>query len=240
MRNRYLERKMSRMRDGRNPYGSRGGYVDSRRGGYGRDRAMDSRDYRSEYDSRGYDRAMSDHRGQDYHMVNQYNREPYRRANYEMQGYVTGRSDYRGDYNDYARTQGGYGYDHTGDYRDYRGDYNDYDYADYGNMDKQYKDDLEKWMHELKQHDRFGMPKDQIMQKANQMGIKFDQYDETEFLTTYYMVISDNPQIANDPHTYLAMAKNWLEDKDAELKGSEKLCAYYYEIVKGGKQQQQN
>lgn len=61
-----------RMMDGRNPYGSRGGYVTSRRGR--RDRAMsgdrgmdyayDSRDYRGgdyQYDSRRGDRAYSEH-----------------------------------------------------------------------------------------------------------------------------------------------------------------------------------
>ena len=74
------------------------------------------------------------------------------------------------------------------------------------------------------------------MQKAKQMGIKFDKYNEEEFFTTYYMVMSDFPQIANDPHTYLAMAKDWLEDKDSEYQGSDKLAAYYYEVVKGGKE----
>ena len=68
------------------------------------------------------------------------------------------------------------------------------------------------------------------------MGVKFEDYNEEEFLTTYYMVLSDYPKIANEPHTYLALAKDWLEDKDTALKGSEKLCAYYYEIVKGGEE----
>ena len=50
------------------------------------------------------------------------------------------------------------------------------------------------------------------------------------------MVMSDYPQVANEPHTYLSLAKDWLEDKDSKLKGSEKLCAYYYEIIKGGEE----
>lgn len=37
----------------------------------------------------------------------------------------------------------------------------------------------------------------------------------------------------NDSSTYLNMAKKWLEDDDIEVSPSEKLCIYYYDIVKG-------
>lgn len=203
--NRYLQDRAMRRsgRDGRNPYGSRGGYVTSRRGR--RDRA----DYDYENDmARGRDRAQN--------------------VSYPMYGiggyrpYETDMAEY-----DYARRSG-----RSRDYTDYDYDMN-YDYAE---ADDEWKEDLKKWSEKLKKHDRFNMPKDQVLQNAKQMGIKFDEYDENEFLTTYYMVLSDYPKIANEPHSYLAMAKDWLEDKDSALKGSEKLCAYYYEIIKGGEE----
>ena len=80
------------------------------------------------------------------------------------------------------------------------------------------------------------MPKEEIINKAKSMGVKFDMYNEHEFVATYYMMMSDYPSIMSDPHLALAMAKDFLEDKDSELKGSDKLCAYYYEIVKGGEE----
>ena len=115
-----------------------------------------------------------------------------------------------------------YGYDMRG--RDYR-DYGDDDY------DKEYHEDLKEWTEKLKRYDRFGLSKDQVIQKAKEMGVTFSEYEPDEFYTTYLMQVSDYPQIANEPHTYLAMAKAWLEDKDIDLDGSEKLCKYMYEIA---------
>ena len=117
-----------------------------------------------------------------------------------------------------------YGYDMRMDYRRGR-DYADDDY------DKEYHEDLKEWTEKLKKYDRFGLSKDQVMQKAKDMGVSFNEYDPDEFYATYLMQVSDYPQIANEPHTYLAMAKAWLEDKDIDLDGSEKLCKYMYEIV---------
>lgn len=229
-RNRYLMdramRRSSMRGDGRNPYGSRGGYVSSRRmrdramndmargsrgGNRGYDRAMDDRNYYPEHDSRHYDRNMSDYRGQDSHRGYEQYGESYRPMDYEMYGYGIGgiRPMYPMDY----------GYDYASE-----------------DMEKEWKEDLEEWCKKLKKHDRFGMPKEQLLQSARQMGVSFDEYDEKEFMTVYYMQMSDYPKIANEPHTYLSMAKDWLHDEDSELKGSEKLCAYYYEIIKGGKE----
>lgn len=201
MANRYLQDRAMRrgsMRDGRNPYGSRGGYVTSRR----------SRRDRSDYD---YDMPRD---GRDYDMA--------QNVSYPMYG-IGGYRPYEGDMGDYDYAR------RSGRSRDY------YDYAS-DDMDEEWKEHLKKWSEKLKKKDRFNMPKDQVLQNAKQMGVKFDMYDEEEFLTTYYMVLSDYPKIANEPHTYLALAKDWLEDKDTALKGSEKLCAYYYEIVKGGEE----
>lgn len=102
-------------RDGRNPYGSRGGYVDTRGG---MDYARNDYNYSNrEYDSRRGDRAYSqsdyERNGRDY--------EQYRQSD-------MARGDYRDMREDYAR--GGNG-DYNMDYARGRGR----DYADYENQD---------------------------------------------------------------------------------------------------------
>lgn len=97
----------------------------------------------------------------------------------------------------------------------------------------EYHRDLEEWMHKLKKHDRFGLPKEEILKKAKEMGVKFHDFDEMEFYVVYLMMVSDFKHVANDPHYYLAMAKEWLEDDDIKRRGSEKVCAYLYTIVLG-------
>jgi len=115
-------------------------------------------------------------------------------------------------------------YDMNYDYRRGR----DYALDDY---DEDYEEDLEKWTKKLKKDDRFGWSKDQVISRAKEMGVRFEEYDEEEFYAIYLMHISDYPQIANEPNTYLAMAKSWLEDKDLNIDPSEKVCKYLYEIV---------
>lgn len=204
----YNSRGM-RMMDSRNPYGSRGGYVSSRKM---RNR-MDMGNYYSEHDNRygrGYDRGQYP---SDYHYGSEYYGEHSRPMEYEMFGYGVGgmypRHDMRYD----------------------RG----YDYAS-EDMEKEWKEDLHEWCEKLKKHDKFKLPKEQVLHSAKQMNIMFNDYNEEEFLTTYYMMMSDYPDIATNHQTYIAMAKDFLHDEDSELKGSDKLCAYYYEVVKAGKE----
>lgn len=210
---RYMQDRASRrnsmMRDGRNPYGSRGGYVSSRKSMRGRDRAMDYNYDYPERDSRYVDRNYGEHMGQERYMGHQQPREHHRPMEYEMYG--------------------------VGGFRPMH-DYGMYPYPDYSSedMEHEWKEDLHEWTEKLKKHDRFNVPKDQLIHNARQMGVKFDSYNEEEFLTTYYMVMSDYPQIANEPHSYLALAKDWLHDTDSKLQGADKLCAYYYEVVEGG------
>lgn len=111
-----------------------------------------------------------------------------------------------------------------------RGDYNEYDYA---SEDEEYKRDLKEWTKKLKTKDKFGIPEKEIIEKAKQMGIKFKDYTEEEYLATYYMLMSDYKHIGNDVHLYLVMAKEFLEDDDIAVSPSEKLCIYMYKIVKG-------
>lgn len=243
--NRYLARRREKMmmRDGRNPYGSRGGYVDSRQGREYRG------DYSSEYDSRrDYGSGMGRMDSRDY-MGDQYSREP--RGRMEFYGYGVANPDHRGDYNDYRGgdyndMRRGYRGDYRGDYRgmdghNYRGmnyemmhDYRN-DYNDYSGDEQDYKKKLKEWEEKLKRHDKYGMTKSQVTEQARNYGAKFQEYDEEEFYVTYLMMISDYKELFNDPMVFIKMAKAFLEDKDAEAKGGEKLCTYMYEIALGGK-----
>lgn len=213
--NRYLKDRAMR-RDMRNPYGSRGGYVSSRRRS-GRDREMDYGhdypEYDSRYDSRYSDRRMDYNYGRDM----EHHREHSRPMEYEMYGVGGMRPMYDGT--DYARGRG----------RDY--DYG-YDYAS-EDMEKEYKEDLEHWISKLKKKDRFGLNKDMVIQKAKEMNVRFDEFSELEYYAIYLSLVSDYPQISNDPHLYLAMTKDWLMDDDIEVTPSDKVCIYLYKIVKG-------
>ena len=132
-KNRFLKQEMDGRRgrrgrgrdrssgmDGRNPYGSRGGYVTSSR--RGRDRAMDSRDYRSEYDSRYDSRYDANYGTSDGHYgferYGEYRR-PYEYELYGKAGIIPHERDFREDY---------YGGDGRNDYR----------YENYGQGDNDY------------------------------------------------------------------------------------------------------
>lgn len=108
---------------------------------------------------------------------------------------------------------------------DSRSDYADDDY------EKEYHEDLKEWIEGLKKFDKFALLKDQVLKKASEMGVRFEEYEPEEFYAIYLMHVSDYPTIANDPHTYLAMTKSWLEDKDINIEPSEKVCRYMYEIA---------
>ena len=212
-----MSRRMSRRRDGRNPYGSRGGYVTTRR----RDRRSgrmgehtspqyDSRhdyNYDSRYDSRMDGNYPMEHEQYDYH-------------NRPMEFYGIGgmyRPDYRSDYR-YDRRD-----------RMYDNNY----YEDYASedMEKEYEEDLHEWINKLKKYDKYGLSKEQLIQQAKNMGVKFKDYDEMEFYAVYLMMISDYPSVGGDYPIYIQMAKDFLEDEDSALKGSDKVCEYLYKIV---------
>lgn len=188
------------MRDGRNPYGSRGGYVVSDRSN-GNDYAMD---YRNDYAERN--------RRYDYRYDNESRNRDFNR--------------YPEQYGEHARPY----MDYEMRNRDYRYDYR----MDYDDMEKEYHEDLKKWIEKLQKMDtRIKVGKDQVIRQAKNMNVRFNDFTEEEFYATYLMIISDFPTISNDYNVYLSMAKDWLMDKDAKLQGSDKLCTYMYEIVMG-------
>lgn len=190
--------------DGRNPYGSRGGYVTSR--SPRRDRGMDDygmpkgdyrrggmppmRDY-DDYDMRG------DMRGRDY-------------ADYEMQ-------DMRGrDYGDYGMDYG----------------MRDYGEMEYGKMSREDIEKWKK--HMKNQDGTMGehFKKDQVMQAARQIGVNPEEYGEHIFPLVMNMMYSDYCAVAKKfgldrPDFYAELAKAFLNDKDFSGDPEEKVFLYY-------------
>ena len=207
--------------DGRNPYGSRGGYVTSRRP-RGRDRDME--DYgmpKGDYRRGGRDYA--DYEGRD--MRRGYDRD-----------YERDYGDYGRDYADYDMRGGDYGsQDMRG--RDY-GDYGmDYGMRDYGEMEygKMSHKDIEKWKKHMKNKDgTMGehFKKDQVMQAARQIGVNPEEYGEHIFPLVMNMMYSDYCAVAKKfgldrPDFYAELAKAFLNDKDFGGEPEEKVWLYY-------------
>lgn len=151
-------------------------------------------------------------------MRNRYLRDRMIDRNYNDRGYR--------DMRNYDRTY----YDNGYDDRIRR---NDFRMNDYTSMENDYYNEIGDWCNSLKSKVRFPLRENDIAGKARQMGIKFDEYNEKDLLTTFYMLQSDFPNVYSNAEGYIAMAKEWLEDKDSALTGNEKLTAYYYTIVKG-------
>lgn len=182
---------------------------------YLRDRAMrrSGRDSRNPYGSRGGYVRDSRRYGRDRAMDERYD--------YAERG--------GSDYRRYDRRYDDEAYDRNYEYdREHYGR----DYAE-EEMDKEYEEKLHEWIKKLKKKDRFATSKEDIIRKAKSMDVKFDEFNEDEFYAVYLMMVSDYKHVANDPHHYLAMAKEWLMDDDVEMTGSDKVCAYLYTIVLG-------
>lgn len=206
-------RNMRDMReyDRRNPYGSEGGYVSSRRT---RDMLMYD-DMKRYNENRGmYDLADMTRQNRPIE------HDPYMPYG-EERGY---RTSYDGHYPypyymDYARTR----------------NYRNRDYA----SEKKYLDDEElmEWkeslLEELEPQYKTLFEKNRLVQRAKEMGVPFKDFTEDEFVTTAVMIASDFGKTVgmNNTDQILRIAYNWLDDKDAGVKGSEKLAIYYDEIV---------
>ena len=207
MRNRYLEDRAMRRKDYRNRPIRDGRIPYGSQGGYVRDHRYGN-DSRTDYN---YDYAER-------------NREYDYRNNYESRNSDYNR--YPEQYVEYHRPM----YDYGMRNRDYNYDYR----MDYDHMEKEYHEELKKWTEKLKQKDnRIRVNKEQVMRQAKNMNVRFEDYTEEEFYAVYLMMIADYPNVTNDYNVYLSMAKNWLEDDDVKVKGSDKLCTYLYEIVLG-------
>lgn len=243
--------------DGRNPYGSRGGYVSSsrpsRRGrGRGRrgDRGMmdyahddmrgDGRVMRSypriDRGDYGYDRREEDMRRMDYgYMRDGHYMHGGRQGGYEpveFMGYCSGY--YGSPDQDYARGRGGrgdYGYDMRGRY--------DYGYDDYGDYGETLTEkELDHWCHKLKSQlddrEKQMFSKENIMQRAKQMGIEMKGFGENElYALTLAKYLDHKQSIGQNLDLSIKLARDAMNDQDAMYQGAEWLCVYYDTFVAG-------
>lgn len=212
------------MRDGRNPYGSRGGYITSRdprrRDGARMDYARAGRGEMmgADYNYSGMDYAEKRPDMEDYG----YPFEVY--GELEMEDFARGRNA-RGQY---TRDRHFYDPMYMNDYR--------YDYAGANMLSNK---ELMQWnqrlTNELEEKDKNYFKYENIEKKAKDMGMTFDKYSFDEFYTTILMMVTDYCKTLGtaNPDVYLRLAKDFLEDKDSGLKYGEKLAAYYDYVVMG-------
>ena len=255
------ERDMRMMYDGRRlpPRNSRGEFRRRRRG----DRGMDYTDMRGdmnydmarggrrggrgrgdygEYDmgrrDYGEDMRGRDYRGGDYRngQMNDYGDMHHGgmggRGGYEPVEFMGYCSGYYGAPQDYGRGRD-YGY---GDMRGGRDYGYDYGYGDFGEVLSE--EELKKWEHklmsQLDEREKQMFHKDTIMQKAKQMGKQMEGFGEKELYVTTLMIYTDYKQsIGANPDLCVKLAYDWLADKDAAVRGAEKLAVYYDCIVEG-------
>lgn len=154
---------------------------------------------------------------------------------YDRRGYDGRMYDRRGG--DYEREEdmedGRRGVKGTGRYSRYR--------RDRGEELSLEKSDINRWKHALKNSDGTTGPHfdlHQIVQAAESIGIRFDEFDELELCMAANMLYSDlgeelrsNIPPDREAVKYASLAKAWLCDKDGP-EPSEKLAIYYYCIAK--------
>jgi hypothetical protein len=151
-------------------------------------------------------------------------------------GYADGLSDGRRG----VKGTGPYGRDYGEDSRDYNTNYDSRDYN--SDIPKLTHHDFSWWKNHLENDDGTTGPRFDVSQTtpiAERLGIKFNHYTPEEFCMTMNMFYSDFctvfrnfiPQ-EREATEYAKIAKRFLDDKDASVKGSDKLAIYYHCIVK--------
>ena len=240
----------------------RGDYGDMRRGrrtsrrGMRYDRGYSNSDYRQyapmdgnypysqphdERGSRDYESGRQHDMGYDYPMMRDghYNKGGEGKTYYpiEAMGRFNGywgmpEEDYRGRGRDY----GDYNYDMRYDMRGR--DYGYYYGGDYG--EGLTKEELEHWKHklmkEIEEKDKHFFTKENIEQKAKQMGLDMNKYNAEELLVATLMVYTDycmalKPYIGANMDPYIKLADAFMMDKDSPIKGGEKLAVYYDSVI---------
>lgn len=231
----YLMRR--RMTDGRNPYGSEGGYVVSRR--VRGDRRM-GRDYANDYPNRYSDsenQRLNNQREESYMRGREYD------GHYEPIEIMGRFNGYYGGAEDYARgmREQDYNYGRDYGYMPYPPYMMDYGYGrDYAQGEKYLSDkDLKMWadklMRDVEEKDKQFLSRENIRKRADEMGIKFDKYSFEEFYVTVLMKYTDHCKTLGTANMdiYLKLAKDFFEDPDTAVRYGEKLAAYYDYIVEG-------
>jgi hypothetical protein len=213
------------MRRDMNYTGGRGGYP--MRGGDYAQNQMAYSDMRGDY--RGGN--MGDMARNDYAYDGHYGMHGSRQGGYqpvEFMGYCNGY--YGSPEQDYAR----------GGRRDYGYPMYEHDYGygeDYGSTlsDKELEDWCYKLKSKLTEQEKQLFAKESIMQKVKAMGRQMEGFGEKEIEVVALMLLDDyKKDLGVNPDLMVKLAFDWLDDKDAKIKGAEKLAVYYDEIVMGG------
>jgi hypothetical protein len=254
----YRERQAMRrmMEDGRNPYGSKGGYVVSNR---------QMQDGLMMQDMRAYQQGMYPRELSQMTMQHQpINHDPYMPKDYGSGMPYAGVPAFY-QQNDMA-VNGNYGnhqgYDghHTpmqnqgmtyypieamGTFNGYYGMNPQSDHAMNGrrNMGGDYGEtlsekDLEKWCKKLKEQlderEKQMFSKEAISKHAKTIGRQMEGFTEKELEVATLMIYTDyKHSIGQNLDLAVRLAFDWLNDKDASVKGGEKLAVYYDCIVEG-------
>ena len=184
-------------------------------------------------DMRGdYDRDM---RGGDYAMDGHY-QHGQGATYYPIQAMGTFEGYYGMPEQDYGRGRRDYGMnDYRGGYG--RRDYGDYGYGDYGDYGETLSEkELEHWnkklMEQLDEREKQMFSKDAIMQKIRQMNIPMDGFGEKELYTATLAMYTDHKaSIGQNPDLAIKLGRDFLTDKDSNVKGAERLCVYYDTFV---------
>lgn len=205
-------RRMSQMRDGRNPYGSRGGYVTSR-DPRRRDRMHGMEDYARGRDY-GYEGPEYPNREREERMYRDGHYYPFE---------ITGKMSYEEEmFDPYYQDMM---YDYRGRGRDYAG----------AEMlsNRELMDWSQKLMQDVEEKDKAFFKYENVEKKAKDMGIQFDKFTFDEFYIATLMVFTDFYKELGTANmdVYLKLGKAWLADEDSELKYGMKLSAYYDYVV---------
>lgn len=134
--------------------------------------------------------------------------------------------------------------------RDYRHEDYDYDEDDYyrdgrdyaGGEDMRLTDEeMTEWKHALKNSDGTHgehFTKDKVLDAARKLNIMFDYYTEKDLCMAANMLYSDyghalKAYIPQDKEAvaYTKMARAFLDDEDAAVRGGEKLALYFDDFV---------
>lgn len=167
------------------------------------------------------------------------------------------RSDYT-DYGDYGDMARGSRRDMESDFRDMedqrrgvrgsgrrRRDRNDYmdDEEDYEKPLRLSRKTKMQWLHNLVNKDGKTGPKfnmEDVLSVAGKMRFSYEDYNESDVYLMTNVLYSDFcnsfkslMQPEKEIYHWVSAAKDFLEDDDANLTGSEKIVSYYYNIVRG-------
>lgn len=135
-----------------------------------------------------------------------------------------------------------------------RGDYNYYPVEAmgrftgyYGGADRYPRDghsmlseeDLKRWsrrlLDDVDDKDKQTLKMENIIKKAEQLSIRFDDYTPYEMYVTVLMMFTDYHKTLGTANydVYIKLAKDWLCDDDSAVKYGKKLAAYYENIING-------